>query len=270
MIRALDVTNVLSALEHPERQARQEVPGREQSGRGSQGEPCVLLQELAHLLQLRYTVRLEYLLLLHLLKISSILRASVFRHQIDKGVEHPCPSLGLRLRVRDGGYRVPVLVRERNFSDELSTGTVLLVSESGMIHVEVRLEFGHQVVAIVEVGRVPREPWILDADGVVREEGDAVQGGTLAEIPDQLEQVLPRHVDLDEHVELEALLLGRPRLDVGHRPFEVLDRLQDPRQGTDPLSQTQDKRSFLHRVLALRAFRYCLRQHHFLLGQSSV
>ena len=99
MIRALDVTNVLSALEHSERQTRQEVPGREQSGRWSQREPCVLLQELAHLLQLRYTVRLEYLLLLHLLKISSIFRASVFRHQIDEGVEHPGPSLGLRLRV---------------------------------------------------------------------------------------------------------------------------------------------------------------------------
>ena len=135
MIRALDVTNVLSALEHSERQTRQEVPGREQPGRWSQREPCVLLQELAHLLQLRYTVRLEYLLLLHLLKISSIFRASVFRHQIDEGVEHPGPSLGLRLRVRDGGYRVTVPVRECNFSDELSTGAVLLVRESRMIHV---------------------------------------------------------------------------------------------------------------------------------------
>lgn len=270
MIRALDVTDVLSALEHPEREARQEIPGREQSGRRSQGESRVLLQELAHLLQLGYTVRLEDLLLLHLLEISPIFGASVFRDQVDQGVEHPGPSLGLRLCIRDGWYRVTVLVRERNFSNELSAGTVLLVSETGMVHVEVRLEFGHQMVAIVEVGRVPREPRVLDADGVVREQGDAVQSGTLAEVPDQLQQVLPRHVDLDEHVELEALFLGRPRLDVGHRPFEVLDRLQDPRQRTDPLPQTQHERRFLHRVLALRAFSYGLRQHHFLLGQSSV
>ena len=98
-----------------------------------------------------------------------------------------------------------------------------------MAHVEVRFVLCHQVVTVVQFRGVPWEPGIFDADGIVREQGDAVQRGTLTEISDQLQQTLSGHVDLDEHLELKSFLLRRPRLDVGHRPFEVLDRLQDPR-----------------------------------------
>lgn len=236
MVRAIDVTNVLGALEHPERKAGQEVSGGEQSSRGTQSESGALLQEIAHFLKLRYTMSLEDLLLLELLKHSLILDASVLRYQVHDRVEHAGPGLVLRLGVGNARNWIAVFVSERDLGDDLPAGSVLLVGETGMIHVEIGLVLGHQVVAIVELRRVSREPRVLDADGIVGEQSDAVQSGALTEIPDQLQQALPGHVDLHQNVELQTLLLRRSRLHVGHRTLEVLDRLQDPRQRTNSLA----------------------------------
>ena len=88
VVRALDVTDILSALEHPEREAGQKVSSGEQASRRSQREPGVLLQEFTDFLQLWYTMRLEDLLVLQHLEDSSILHAGVLRYQVDERVEH--------------------------------------------------------------------------------------------------------------------------------------------------------------------------------------
>lgn len=266
MIRAVDMTDVLGALEYPEGKAGQEVPRRQETGGRSQGESCVLLQEIADLLQLRDTVGLEDPLLLQLLEDPLVLDAGVLRHQVEHGVEDARPGLILRLGVRDAGYRVAVFVSEGNFGDDLAPGAVLLVGETRMVHVEIRLVLGHQVVAVVEVGGVTGEPGVFDADRVVGEQGHAVQGRALSQIPNQLQQALPAHVDLDEHLELHALPLGGSRLHVSDRALEILDCLQDPAQGTDTLPQSQHQRCLLHALLALRRLGYSLGQHHLFFG----
>lgn len=174
VVRSLDMTNVLSALEDPECKARQKVPGREQSSRRSQSKSSVLLQEFADFLQLRYTMRFEDLFFLQLLEGSSIFHASVFRYQVDDRVEHTRPGLVLRFGVRNVRYRVTILVRESDLRNDLPTSTILLVSESRMVHVKIRFVFGHQMIAVVELGRVSWEPGIFDADGIIPEQSNAV------------------------------------------------------------------------------------------------
>lgn len=196
VIRAVDMTNILGALEHPERKAGQEVPSGEQSSGRAQSEPGVLLQEFTDFLQLRNAMSLKDLLLLELLEHSLVLDAGVFGDQVDDGVEHSRPGLVLRLGVRNIGYRVSVLVSESDLRDNLPAGAVLLVGEAGMVHVEIRLVLGHQVVAVVKVGGVAWEPRVFDADGVVGEQGHTVECSALTKVPDELQETLFGHVDL--------------------------------------------------------------------------
>lgn len=174
------MADVLGALEYSESKAGQEVPRRQETGGRSKSESRVLLQEIADFLQLRYTVRLEDPLLLQCLENPLILHARVFRHQVQHSVEDTRPSVVLRFGVGNGGYRVAVLVGESDFGNDLATGAVLLVGEARVIHVEIRLVLGHQVVAIVEVGGVTGKPGIFNADGIVGEQGHAVQGRALS------------------------------------------------------------------------------------------
>lgn len=210
MVRAVDMTDILGALEYPEGKARQEVPRRQETGGRSEGESRALLQEITDLLQLRDTVGLEDPLLLQLLEDPLVLDARVLWHQVEHGVEDARPGLVLRLGVGDAGYRVAVLVSEGDLGDDLASGAILLIGKARVVHVEIRLVLGHQVVAVIEIGGVAGEPRVFDADGVVGEQGHAVQGRALSQIPNQLQQALPAHVDLDEHLELHALPLGRP------------------------------------------------------------
>lgn len=171
---------------------------------------------------------LEDLLLLQLLENSLVLDARMLRHQVEHGVEDARPGLVLRLGVGDAGYRVAVLVSEGDLGDDLASGAVFLVGETGMIHVEIWFVLGHQVVAVVEVGGVTGEPGVFDADGIVGEQCHAIQSRALSQIPNQLQQALPAHVDFDEYFELYTLLLGGSRLHMSDHALEILDSLQDP------------------------------------------
>lgn len=119
-------------------------------------------------------MRFEDLFLLQLLEGSSIFHASVFRYQVDDRVEHTRPGLVLGFGVRNVRYRITILVRESDLRNDLPASTILLVSESRMVHVKIRFVFGHQVIAVVELGRVSREPGIFDADRIIPEQSNAV------------------------------------------------------------------------------------------------
>lgn len=143
MIRAVDVADILSALEYSEGETGQEVPRRQETSGRSKSESRVFLQEIADFLQLRYAVGLEDPLLLQFLENPLVLHAGVFRHQVQHGVEDARPRLVLRLGVRNAGYRVTVLVGESDFGNDLATSAVLFVGEARVIHIEIRLVFGH-------------------------------------------------------------------------------------------------------------------------------
>lgn len=55
---------------------------------------------------------------------------------------------------------------ESNVGDFLPAVAVNFVGESGVVHVQFRFVFGHQVVAVVQVTGVSREPRVLDVDVV--------------------------------------------------------------------------------------------------------
>lgn len=60
----------------------------------------------------------------------------------------------------DGGLIYLLLVRESEVGDQLAAGSVLLVGKAGVLRVQLELELGHQMVAVVQVTGVTGEPWI--------------------------------------------------------------------------------------------------------------
>lgn len=86
------VTNVLCALEHTEREAGEEVTGRQQTSRWAESESGVLLQKLVHILELRDLVSSEYVVVLQHLESVPVFHAEVFGHQVQNVVENcgPC------------------------------------------------------------------------------------------------------------------------------------------------------------------------------------
>ena len=118
VVRAVDVTDVLSALEYSECQARQEVASCEKTGSRAQGESCVLPQEVADLLELGYAVGLEDLLVHEFVERENVLLAGVFGHKVHQGVEHSLPGLVLGLGVGDDGNRIAKLVGKGDLSDQ--------------------------------------------------------------------------------------------------------------------------------------------------------
>lgn len=186
------------------------------------------------------------------------------------GVEHRLPGLVLRLSVVDVRDCVSVTVGKRNLSNVLATLTVLLVGESGMVHVQVGLVLGHQVVAVVQVGGVLGEPRGLDVHIVLGHQAEAAEGVGLTEGTDQLDQVSARHIDLGQDIELDALVTGWTGLQVDNGSVIGLDGLQDTAQGAHAFAQTDDQGSPLHGVLSLRRLGGRIGQHNFLLGQVGI
>jgi len=85
------VTNVLRALEYTEREASEEVTGRQQTSRGSESESGVLFQEFVHILKLRDLVCCEYVVVLQHLESVPVFHAEVFGHQVQNVVENCGP-----------------------------------------------------------------------------------------------------------------------------------------------------------------------------------
>lgn len=152
------VAHILCRLEHAEGQGGEEISSGEQAGGRAQREAGVLAQEVAHAIQLRDAVRDEDISTLQLSKRRLVLCTSVFGHQVQHGVEDPHPGSVLRLSVCDVRDRVVVFVCERDLSNLLPALPVVLISEARMVHVQLWLKFGHQVVAVVQIGSVTREP----------------------------------------------------------------------------------------------------------------
>lgn len=125
VVGAVDVTDVLGALEDSEREAGEEVAGGEEAGSRAQGESRVLSEELADVLQLGHAVWLEDLLVHQLLEDTLVLLAGVLRHEVHQGVEHALPGLVLGLGVRDVGDRVAVLVSEGDLGDQLPANRIV-------------------------------------------------------------------------------------------------------------------------------------------------
>lgn len=86
------VTNVLRALEYTEREAGEEVSGRQQTSRRPESESCVFFQEFVHILKLRDLVCSEYVVVLQHLESVPVLHAEVLGHQFQHVVENcgPC------------------------------------------------------------------------------------------------------------------------------------------------------------------------------------
>lgn len=118
MVGAVDVTNVLRALEYSEGKTGQKVAGGEKSGSWTQRESRVLLEEVANFLELGYTVQLEDLFVSQLFEGLLILLASMLRYEILQGVKDALPGLVFGLGVGDIGYRIAVFVGECNLGDE--------------------------------------------------------------------------------------------------------------------------------------------------------
>lgn len=97
------MTDVLGALEHSEGETGEEVAGGEQTRGGAQGEPGVLAEEVAHVLQLGNVVGPEDVLLLKHGEHLAVLLAEVLGHQLLHVLVHHVPGGDLSLRVVNDG-----------------------------------------------------------------------------------------------------------------------------------------------------------------------
>lgn len=264
------MADVLSALENAEGERREEVAGGQEAGGRAQREAGALAQEGAHLLELRDVVLVEDALLLELGEHGAVLEARVLRHQVEHGAEHLAPGLVLDVAVRDRRNGVAVLEAERDLGDLLAALAVDLVREARVAHVELRLVFGHQVVAAVQLGGVLREPRRLHADRVLVDQLDAAERVGLAQRPDQLQQVRARHVHLDEDVVLHVLLARLARLQVDDGAVVRLDGLQDAAQRAHAVAQVDDECGALERFLRFRRLRRSAGDQHLFLGQTRI
>lgn len=125
MVWAVDVTDILGALEDSECKTGEEVASGEESSSGAQSESCVLFEEFADILELGHTVWLEDLLVHQFYEDSLVLFAGVLWYEVDQGVEHALPGLILGLGVGDVGDWVAVFVSEGNLSDQLPANQII-------------------------------------------------------------------------------------------------------------------------------------------------
>lgn len=247
------MAHVLCGLEDTEGQGSQEVSGCQQTGSWTEGESSVLAEEVADVFQLWDAVRHEDICLLKLAERRLVFPAGVLRHQFEHGVEHSLPSRVLGFGVSDGRDRVSVLVSECDLRNVLPALSVLLVSKPRVVHVELRLVFGHQVVAVVEIGSVAREPRGFVRDVVVGEKVDASEGGRLAQGSDELQQVAASHAHFHQSVKLHARYLGGARLEVFYATLVVVDSFEDASEGAHSIAHTKQQSGFLNRLFGLRA-----------------
>lgn len=125
VVWAVDMTDVLGALEYSERKTGEEVASSEESSGGAQSESCVLPEEFADILELGHAVWLEDLLVHQFLEDALVLFAGVFRNQVDQGVEDALPGLILGLGVWDVGDRVTVFVSKGDLGDQLPANRII-------------------------------------------------------------------------------------------------------------------------------------------------
>lgn len=270
MVRRVDVTHILCALEDAEGERGEEVASGEQTRSGAQREASVLAQEIGHLLQLGQTMIDEDLLVLQHLEGGAVLGASVFRGQILHGAEDRAPGLDLHVGVVDVWDRISVLESESDLGNLLATLAVNLVGETGMVHVEIGLVFGHQMVAVVQLGGVLGEPGSLHADVVLGQQIHAAERARLAQRTDQLQQVAASHVQLDEHIMIDALNARLARLDMLHSAVECFDGLQDAAQRGDALLEAHHKCGTLYRCLCLGGLRCGISENNLVLGETVI
>lgn len=131
-------------------------------------------------------------------------------------------SATLALKINERQHLLSVI--ESYFRDFLPTSSVLQIGESGVVHVQIRFILGHKVVAIVKVTGVPREPGGFRSDIIVSDQRSAFQGGRLPKRLQQLQQALPGHLDLDQGVQLVAVVLAGARLQMADGSLVFFDR----------------------------------------------
>lgn len=270
MVRRVDVAHVLSALEDAEGQGGEEVAGGQQTGSRAKGESGVLAQEVRHLLQLGQAVVNKDLLVLQLLEGGTVLGTGVLWGQVLDGLEDRTPGLHLHIGVADVGDRITVLVGEGNLGDLLAALAVNLVGESGMVHVQIGLVLGHQVVAVVQLGGVLGEPRSLHADIVLGQQIHAAEGARLAQRADELQQVATGHVQLDEDIVVYALDTRLAGLHMLDGSVEGLDGLEDAAQRGDALLEADNQSGALHGGLSLRGLGSGIGQENLVLGEAII
>lgn len=162
------------------------------------------------------------------------------------------------------------LVCEGDVGDHLAARTVLLVGEPGVVHVQVRLVLGHQVVAVVQVTGVLGEPRVLDGLAVVSQQSDAGEGRALPQGSDEQQERLLCHVHLDEDIELRGRSLAGATLQVDHGAVEVLDGLEDPGERAHALLEPEDHGRPLDGGLGLLVVGHGVLQDDLLLGEPSI
>lgn len=95
VVRRVDVTHVLRALEDAERQRGEKIASGQQTGGRTQCETGVAAQERAHLAQLRNAILAEDVLRLQFGEHLAVFGARVLGHQVQDGVEHGAPGFVL-------------------------------------------------------------------------------------------------------------------------------------------------------------------------------
>jgi len=270
VVGRVDVAHILGALEDAEGQGGEEVPGGQKTGGRTQRESGVLAQEVGHLLQLGQTVVHEDLLILELLEGGPVLGTGMLGSQILDGLEDRAPGLDLHIGVIDVWDRVSILVGEGNLGDVLAALPVDLVGESGMVHVQIGLVLGHQMVAVVQLGGMLGEPGGLHIKVVVGHQVHAAEGARLPEGADQLQQIAAGHVQLDQDIVIHALDTRLAGLHMLDGAVEGLDGLEDATQGGDALLEAHHQGGALHGSLGFRGLGCGIGQQNLVLGETVI
>lgn len=264
------MAHILGALEDAEGQGGKEVPGSQKTGGRTERESGVLAQKVGHLLQLGQTGLHEDLLILELLEGGPVLGTGVLGSQILNGLEHRAPGLDLHIGVVDEWDRVSVLVGECDLGNFLATLAVYLVGESGVVHVQIGLVLGHQMVAVIQFGGVLGEPRSLDIQVIVGHQIHAAEGARLPEGTDQLQQIATGHVQLDEDIVVHALHARLTGLHMLDGAVEGFDGLEDATQGGDALLEADHQSGTLHGSLGFRGFGGGIGQQNLVLGETVI
>lgn len=188
------VADVLCALEDAEGERCEEVARCKQTSSRSESEASVATQEVIHFLQLWNSVLNEDSFLLELGEDDVVLLACVLWHQLLDDLEDGAPGVVFGLAVVDvwnwvatvrnfqlvrfqalNQTRNLLFVTESDFSDVLASLTISLISEAWMVHVEIWLVLGHQMVAVVQFRRVLWEPWSSDAHVVLGQQRNSTE-----------------------------------------------------------------------------------------------
>merc|ERR1719341_2986862 len=137
------------------------------------------------------------------------------------------PYCVLLRSVLDSGNWLAVLVVECNISNHLPPCPVFLVRPSWMGHVQFWLEFQTDVVAVVEVGNVLREPNPFHVASSSCHHSSSRYRTTAAKFLHQVHNPLLHHLHSEKnlHADKVGILPWVPRLHVDQASVFHLDRL---------------------------------------------